>query len=114
MAALEVIVSTAPEFAICETRAAGQVVVAVCGELDADTAPQLQRALQGLAGHDADRKLVVDVGGLTFIDSSGVYVLVQAVKRLHADGRSLSLSGANPGAFRVLDVCGVTSVFDLS
>lgn len=51
--------------------------------------------------------------GLTFIDSSGVYVLVQARKLVRSGGWEFTLSGTSPGAHKVLDICGLTSVFDL-
>lgn len=103
---------TAPEFSIDLTSAPGSVVVSVHGDLDAATAPQLREALDDLVDYDRDRDLIVDMRGLTFIDSSGVYVLVQVLKLLRSGGRDLTLSGATPGAFKVLDVCGGTSVFD--
>ena len=49
---------------------------------------------------------------VTFIDSSGIYVLIHAMKLVQAASRGLALSGASPGAYKVLDACGLTSVFD--
>ncbi len=103
----------AHEFSIGVTRAAGRSVVTVRGELDAATAPRLREAVDELADHDRDRDVVIDMEGLTFIDSSGIYVLIQARKLVRAGGCELTLSGTSPGAYKVLDVCGHTSVFDL-
>jgi len=103
----------AREFSISLTRSPGRVVLIVRGDLDAATAPRLRDAVVDVVDHDRDRDLVIDIEGVTFIDSSGIYVLIHARKLVHAASRRLTLSGANPGAYKVLDVCGLTSVFDL-
>lgn len=104
---------SAQEFSIGMTRLPGSLVVSVRGDLDAATAPRLHDALQDLGGQDSDGHVIVDVEGLSFIDSSGVYVLVQALKRMGSGGQRLTVSGVTPGAHKVLDICGLTSVFDL-
>lgn len=101
------------EFSIGLTRSPGRVVVTVRGELDAATASRLGDTLVDVVEEDRDRDLVIDIEGVTFIDSSGIYVLIHAMKLVHAASRDLALTGASPGAYKVLDVCGLTSVFDL-
>lgn len=103
--------SVTQEFSIGKAHVPGRVVVTVRGELDAASAPRLEDALQDLGQLD-DHDVIVDVEGLTFIDSSGVYVLIQALKRMSTEGRNLMLQGADSGAYKVLDVCHLTSVFD--
>jgi anti-sigma B factor antagonist len=107
-------VTSAQQFSIDLTPAPGSLVVSVRGDLDAATAPRLRDALRDLRDNDPDRRVIVDVEGLTFIDSSGVYVLVQALKMLRSGGQRVTVSGASAGAHKVLDVCGLTSAFDLS
>ena len=104
--------SMTQDLSIGKAHVPGSVVVTVRGDLDAASAPRLKDALQDL--HEADdRDVIVDVERLTFIDSSGVYVLVQALKRMTTEGRHLTLRGADSRAYKVLDVCRLTSVFDL-
>lgn len=91
----------------------GRVVVTVRGDLDAATAPRLRAALDDLINNGSAQQLVVDLQGLTFLDSAGIYALVQAMKLASADGRNLTLSGTSPGAYKVLDICGSTNVFHL-
>ena len=104
--------SVTREFSIGKAHVPGRVVVTVRGELDAASAPRLKDALQNLGRKD-DHDVVVDVEGLTFIDSSGVYVLIQALKRMSTEGRQLTLRGGDCRAYKVLDVCRLTSVFDI-
>lgn len=89
----------------------GGAVVALRGELDLATSPLLRTALAELIGQPSVRCVVVDMGGVTFIDSTGVHVLVEAARRLRRCGGDLTLSGTKPGAFKVLDIRGLTSVF---
>lgn len=103
--------SVTQDFSIGKAQVPGCVVVTVRGDLDAASAPRLEDALQDLP-KDGDHDVIVDVEGITFIDSSGVYVLIQALKRMSTEGRHLTLRGADSGAYKVLDVCRLTSVFD--
>lgn len=104
--------SVTQEFSIGKAHVPGRVVVTVRGDLDAASAPRLTEALQDL-GREHLHDVVVDVEGLTFIDSSGVYVLIQALKRMSSEGRQLILRGADSQAHKVLDVCRLASAFDV-
>ena len=88
-----------------------EVVVAVRGVVDAGTAARLGDLLTDLIDRRGARSVVVDVEGLTFIDSAGIYVLVQALKRVRAEGGDLALTGVTVGAHKVLDICRLTGVF---
>ena len=62
-------------------RSNGQAVVHVHGEIDLYTAPQLWETLDAaIAG--TPHELVIDLSDVTFLDSSGLAVLVRAHKRL--------------------------------
>jgi anti-sigma B factor antagonist len=64
------------------------VVVAVAGELDLVTAPELERALALLP---PDALVVLDVAELTFADSVGIHTLVGAVRRIERGGGAASI-----------------------
>ncbi len=66
-------------------------VIELSGELDLDGAPQLEEELQA-AEHGEAGSIVVDLGGLDFIDSTGIRLLVLAAERL-PDGRLALLRG---------------------
>jgi anti-sigma B factor antagonist len=101
----------APALSVDSTLVQDRVVVTVRGELDVATSPLLRAALAELVEAAGVPCIVVDLAGVTFIDSAGVHALVEASKRLGGGGGELVLSGVKPGAFKVLDVCGLTSVF---
>jgi len=79
-------------------------VVAVTGELDAYTAPELRTALQEAMDGGA-QFLVADLTAVEYIDSVGLGILVAAAKRAAAAGGALSVAS---------DASSVTKVFQIS
>ncbi len=86
-----------------------RTVVRLLGEIDAATSAKLRSALVECV--DRDRDVVVDLAGVRFIDSSGLGVLVGALRRATTAGRRLSLRSPTPSLQRVLDMTGLTGVF---
>lgn len=87
------------------------VVVAVRGELDLFTAPELREALRDHAEEDPPPHVVADLGGCTFVDASGCQVLLRAARRLAALQRRLAIVNTNPGTGRILSVMGLDELF---
>jgi anti-sigma B factor antagonist len=90
-------------------------VLWVRGELDIATAPTLRRLLAAAhprrdLGRD-DVSLVVDLSGVTFIDASGLGVLVDSARWLGRDGRTLVLRDPSPWTRRLLDITRVRDLF---
>lgn len=85
----------------------GGAVVHVEGELDMATAPALEEALDetGFA-----QRVIIDLTGCTFIDSSAVRLLVASVRDSEAAGGSLELVAPNPGILKVLEISGVDTM----
>lgn len=90
----------------------GLAAVAMRGELDIHSAPELRAALVGVLDGGAT-KLVVDLSRVAFMDSSGLGVLVAAHKRLGNVGSRLQLVGVTGAVGRLLAVTGLTRVFDV-
>ncbi|WP_395106647.1 STAS domain-containing protein [Actinomadura sp. SCN-SB] len=88
----------------------GHAVVTATGELDLYTAPKLQSALATLLRDQADR-IVVDMSGIEFCDSTGVNVLLAALKRIKERNGTLELAAPRPAVRRVLQVTGLDTVF---
>ena len=80
-----------------------EAVVVARGELDLDAAPRVRHCLQVLH----DRRLVLDLEGVTFLDSTIIGVLVAAQKAHSDDGGPLRLRGVQPRQMRVLKIAGV-------
>ena len=89
--------------------AAGTVqVVAPKGALDLGTSRGLQSRLAELAGETA-REVILDLSGVTFIDSVGLGVVLKAAGRFHRQGKRLLIVAPDGPAQRILEFAGVTS-----
>jgi anti-sigma B factor antagonist len=80
--------------------------VTVRGEVDAYSAPQLRACLDEVAG-SGQRRIIVDMTDMRFIDSSGVGVLVASIKRLRPDGRTLVLRRPSRQMTKILEMTGL-------
>lgn len=91
----------------------GAGVVSAAGELDASSEARLRAAFDELLaeGHST---LVVDLAGITFLDSSGLSVLIYAYKRAHELGGSLTLRSPSATVTRLLELTGQTERFVVS
>jgi anti-anti-sigma factor len=85
------------------TGADGPVVIAVAGEVDMATAPQLDACLSA----HSDRDVTVDLSGVTFLDSTGLSTLVTARRALGATGHTLRTTGEQDHVRTVLEVAGL-------
>jgi anti-sigma B factor antagonist len=94
-----------------------RAVLTVNGEVDVYTAPTLREHILTAIGEGA-RSVVVDLSGVSFMDSTGLGILVGALKRLRqADGALHVVCDSEPvlKIFRVtglIDVFGVVSSVD--
>jgi anti-sigma B factor antagonist len=86
--------------------------VGLTGEVDPHTAPLLEQALAELIDGGAT-SIRLDGSGLTFIDSSGLRVLVDAHRRLGATKEALLLTGVTPTLRRLLEVTGLDEHFSV-
>lgn len=87
-------------------------MVAVTGEIDVATAPQLQECLHALIAEGA-ASLVLDLLGVTFLDSTALGVLVGALKRCREQGGDLKLVVADPRIMKIFEITGLTTVFPI-
>jgi anti-sigma B factor antagonist len=86
--------------------------VTVRGEVDIHTCREVERVLTELAGEGL-RTVTLDVGEVTFIDSSGLRALVVGHKALEEHGGSLVVANPTTTAARLLEVTGLDSVFEV-
>ena len=81
----------------------GAHVVCLYGELDLSTADALDRELGRLETSNG-RRIVLDLSGLAFVDSSGLRILLKAHNRAQDDGFTLSLLRGRPEVQRVFEL----------
>jgi anti-sigma B factor antagonist len=100
------------EFRVEERAGSTPPVIAVSGEIDVATAPQLRETLHRViaAGQPT---VVLDLLGVTFLDSTALGVLVGALKRCRELGGELHLVVADPRIVKIFEITGLTNVFTI-
>lgn len=99
-------------FHIAEAVERGVPVVSAVGEIDVATAPPLRDRLQALTSSGRST-VVVDLLGVTFLDSTALGVLVGALKRCRESGGDLPLVITEPRILKVFEITGLTDVFPI-
>ncbi|CAN5527099.1 anti-sigma factor antagonist BldG [soil metagenome] len=87
-------------------------VVVVTGEVDVATAPRLREQLVGLVT-EGNHRIVVDLEGVDFLDSTGLGVLVGALKRVRTHDGELALVCTQSRILKVFEITGLTKVFPI-
>jgi anti-sigma B factor antagonist len=100
------------DFEVSVQRRAGTAIVHVVGELDLATAPTLTSALRDL--ERPCERVVLDVSGLEFIDSTGLRLAVEEYQRAMADGFDFVIAGAEENVLRVLRIAGLDVTLPLA
>jgi anti-sigma B factor antagonist len=82
------------------------VLIAVSGELDIASAPELEQMLDQVSPEQT-KLVIVDLRELEFMDSTGLSIIVRAHQRLAEHGCELTLIKGPPQVQRLLDLTGV-------
>jgi anti-anti-sigma factor len=93
------------------THTAGEcVVLTLTGELDVTNAAEAEEAVR-VAWQDSPSHLVFDLSRLTFMDSTGVRVLVRARRLATERHGTIALAGLTPSVSRIIEVTGLNQAF---
>ncbi|MFJ2923585.1 STAS domain-containing protein [Streptomyces massasporeus] len=87
----------------------GVRVVTLRGEIDHDVQDVLSEALRTEGGAVPPR-IVADLAGVTFMDSSGINVFVAAHQQVGSADGWVRIAGAQPSVLRVLQLVGVDTL----
>ena len=104
--------STEPGFDVASVPLSGAPGLAVRGEVDIQTAPDLIAALED-AIRESEGALVVDLSDTDFLDSCGVHALLRARGLLGREDRQLVIVCPAGPARRVFEIAGMTDVLAL-
>jgi stage II sporulation protein AA (anti-sigma F factor antagonist) len=84
--------------------------IAVNGEIDLAAAPELLRRLDEAIGAGVSGSIEIDFGGVSFVDSSGLAVLVAAQRRARAAGGEVAVVNVRPTVRPVFELSGLDKV----
>ncbi len=88
------------------------VVVAVAGELDALSAPQLDEHLTEVLA-ESPSLVVMDLTEVDFLDSTGLGVLIKALTHLRETGGELAVVATSPRILKVLTITGMDQIMSV-
>jgi len=87
-------------------------VISLAGEVDLYTAPEFKQQLLEVIAQGA-RQVIVDLGAVTFIDSTTLGVLIGSVKRLHPVEGHLLIVSSDRNVTKIFEITGLDRVFAL-
>ncbi len=86
------------------------LVINISGRLDTSNYGELEKKLIGFI-ESGDKKIAVDCSGLNYISSSGLRVLLMALKKITAAGGKFHLCCLQDNIREIFEIAGFTSIF---
>ena len=86
---------------------AGRMVIHLAGELDHHSAHAALRDIDALLDEYLPRDAVLDMSGLTFMDSAGIALLLKTERLMRVSGGRASIANPAKQPLRVLDASGI-------
>jgi anti-anti-sigma factor len=100
-----------PRFALHEQPVDDETtVVTVRGEIHVSTAPEFSRLLAGSIAEGRTR-LVLDLTDVAFIDSTGLSVLLNTLRRVTRAGGAMAIVATNPTVLRLFEITKLDTTF---
>ncbi|MDE2570903.1 MAG: STAS domain-containing protein [bacterium] len=87
-------------------------VVDLVGEIDVYTSPMVKDAITQLID-EGHYHLIINLEGVRYIDSTGLGVLIGALKRVREHAGSVSLICTNPQIKKIFDITGLVKIFGI-
>lgn len=100
------------ELSLATRSVSGHTVLEIGGEIDVYTAPRLRERLVEIA-EAGDRRIVIDLARVDFLDSTGLGVLVGAHRRMRGGESSFSLVCPHERLLKIFKITGLDSVFEI-
>jgi anti-sigma B factor antagonist len=88
----------------------GASVLTLRGEIDVYTAPQMRQAIVDLVDGGVTN-VIVDMAQVDFLDSTGLGVLVEGLKRINSKDGTLSIVATQGRILKIFDITGLDRAF---
>ncbi len=93
-------------------KAGDTVTLEVTGDIDMSSSTKVRDALAPLFQNN-NKVIVVDLSGVSYIDSSGIATLVEGLQWSHNSKNKFRLAALNPGVKDVFEIARLLSVFEV-
>lgn len=91
----------------------GNLTVSLTGEIDHHCAKSYIHAIAGKVEAYTPAVCILDFSEVTFIDSSGVAVVINALRSMKAIGGHLQLTGIGPQPMKVFKAAGIDKIIEI-
>ena len=88
------------------------LTVRLDGELDQYSAIRIRQDLDDLIADTRVKRLILDLQGLTFMDSSGIGVIIGRYRTLLSRGGSVAVCGESPHVQRIMQLSGLYQIIE--
>jgi len=89
-----------------------KLIASLSGELDHHSAEEVRVKIDDRVERDNINKLIINFNGVTFMDSSGIGVVVGRYKKMTSKGGAICVSNVNKGVNRVFQLSGLFKIID--
>lgn len=84
-------------------------VVTLSGEVDLSNSPILRKKLL----ESINTNILVDLSDVSYMDSSGLATLIEAMQKVNKNGRTFKLTGVKGAVKNILEIARLTEVFSI-
>lgn len=90
-----------------------EYIIAMSGELDVYTAPELQEVLNPIR-QDGSHHVKIDLSDVSYIDSTGLGIFVGTLKDLNKHGKELRVTGVSDRILRLFEITGLRDLMHIN
>lgn len=91
-----------------------KAVVKLAGRFDFNTHRDFRSACDPLVSDNSVREVVIDFGGVDYLDSSALGMLLMLRDKASGAGKDISLAGVKGSVKQVLDIANFSKLFKIS
>lgn len=88
-------------------------VVSLEGPVDQSTSPEARKAMASLFKNEDLDQILVDLSKVSYIESSGIATLVEALQKSKRRGIRFTLAGINPSVEAVFELANLRNIFEI-
>ena len=92
---------------LCYEKKKNALIVRLSGDLDHSAAKGIRAELDALIAQSSIKKLILDLNGLEFMDSSGIGLIIGRYKLMKRRGGSVAVCGTDPRIDRIFKMAGL-------
>ena len=90
------------------------LTVGLCGELDHHTAKEVRDLIENMIKNSQIKNLVFDFSDLSFMDSSGIGMIMGRYKKIRTLGGKVAAFGVNAQILRIMEMSGIDKIIKLT